>query len=163
MSNKGKIIIWSLVAILVAVVSYLVIQLMKISKAPLTYAGMKIRSVSLAKIDLTVFFKLLNTGTASVTVSEQEYDVFINGKLVSHMKYSEPFVIRPGENIVPMEVTIRLSDAVRAGIANLSDIINDKSKINIALKGKRSMKVGFLSFNNVAINEIFNLGDIKTT
>lgn len=163
MSKIGKIIIGFLVAILVAVISYLVTQLNKISKAPFTYAGMKINSISFAKIDLIVYFKLLNTGTASVTISKQEYDVYLNGKIVSHMKYSEPFTISPGENIVPTEVTIRLADAVRAGIANLSDIINDKSKINIALKGKRSMKIGFLSFNNVVIDETFNLGDIKTT
>jgi len=160
MSRTGKIIIWFLVAVLIAVITYLVTQLMKISKAPLTYVSIKIKSMSFSKIDLTAYFKLINTGTATVTVSKQEYDVFMNGKLVSHMKYSEPFIIAPGENILPMEVTIGLSDAIKAGWTNLHDIVTDKSKINISLKGKRSMKIGLISLNNVVIDETFNLGSM---
>jgi LEA14-like dessication related protein len=160
MSRIGKIIIFSLIAILIAVISYLVTQLMKISKADLVYAGMKIKSVSFSKINLTLYFKIINTGSATVTLSNQEYDVYLNGKFVSHMKYSTPFIISPGENILPLEVTVGLADAIKAGLSNLSDIINDKSKINVSLKGKRSMKIGFLSFNNVTINETINLGSL---
>lgn len=162
MSTKGKIIIWSLVAILFAIVAYVIIELLKVSKATLTFAGVKIKSVTLNKVELTVYFKLINTGSASVTVSKQEYDVYLNGKYVSHMKYSIPFVISPGENIMPLEVTIGLPDIIKAGWVNLTQLLTDKSKINISLKGKRSMKIGFLSFNNVAIDETFNLGETGT-
>lgn len=160
MSNKGKIIIWFLVAALLAVISYLVIQLNKISNAALSYAGMKIKSVSLNKIEIIAYFKLINTGSASITLRNQEYDVFINGKFVSHMKSPSSFTIAPGENILPLEVTIGLGDVLKAGISNISQILTDKDKINISLKGKRSMKIGPLAFNNVVIDETFNLGSI---
>jgi hypothetical protein len=94
-------------------------------------------------------------------VSNQEYDVFINGKIVSRIKYNNPITISPGLNILPQEVTIKLSDALRAGITNLSDFINDKSKINITMKGKRNIKIGFLSFKNLKVEETFNLGQIN--
>jgi len=156
--NKGKIVIGFLVVALIAVVAYLVTELIKISKASLTYAGAKLNTFSLSKIALTAYFKLNNTGNASVTISNQEYDVYVNGKYVSHMNYSNPVVIAPGENILPLEVVFSLSDVIKAGWSNLTQILTDKSKINISLKGKRTMKVGFLTFSNVEINETFNLG-----
>jgi LEA14-like dessication related protein len=160
MSTKGKIIIWFLVATLLAVVSYLVVQLNKISNAALVYAGMKVRSVSLNKIEIIAYFKLTNTGSASVNVSNQEYDVYINGKYVSHMKNASSFTIAPGENIIPIDVTISLADLLKAGISNISQILTDKDKIDVSLKGKRSLKIGPLAFNNVAIDETFNLGSV---
>jgi hypothetical protein len=76
------------------------------------------------------------------------------------MKNPSSFTIAPGENILPLEVTIGLGDVLKAGISNISQILTDKDKINISLKGKRSMKIGPLAFNNVVIDETFNLGSI---
>jgi len=161
MERKGKIIIWSLVAVLIAIIIYFITQLMKISKAPLKYTGIKINLISLSKIELTAFFKLINTGTASVTISKQEYDVYLNGKYVSHMKYSNAVTIAPGENIIPLYVTIALSNIIKAGWNNLPQLLTDKSKVNISLKGKISMKVGLISFNNVVVDETFNLAEMN--
>ena len=128
----------------------------------MTYAGVKIKSLSFSKIDLTAYFKLVNPGIATITLSNQEYDVYLNGKFLTHMKYSEPYTIAPGMNIMPLEVTANLADIIRAGWANLTDILTDKSKINISLKGTYTLKVGFLSFNKEALDESFNLGSISS-
>jgi LEA14-like dessication related protein len=160
MNKIGKIIIWSLVAILIAVVAYLIIQLNKVKKAVWTYAGVKIKSLSLSKIELTAYFKSVNKGTATITLINQEYDVYMNGKFITHMKYSEPVMIKPGVNIMPFEVSANIGDIIKAGWGNLSDLFNDKSKININLKGTYSIRVGFLSFNKVALDQTFNLGSM---
>jgi LEA14-like dessication related protein len=135
-------------------------ELNKISKAPLEYAGFKINSASISKVDLTAFFKLNNTGSLDIMISDQEYDVYINDKFVSRISNPDKITIAPGENILPNRITFTLADVLKAGIANLSYIISDRDKVNISLKGKRSMKIGFISFNNVEINEVFNLGSI---
>jgi LEA14-like dessication related protein len=158
---RGKIIILSLILILIGVVSYLISQLQKISKAALTFSGVKLKSITLNKIDLVAYFKTINEGTASVTISEQEYDVFLNGKYVSHMRSTKPITIKPGENILPFDVTIGLSDILKAGWANLGQILTDKSKINITIKGTRDMRIGFIPIKNIAINETFNLGEMN--
>lgn len=158
--KKGKIIIWSLVAILISMIAYVVWQLLKITKAPLNYVGAKINSISLNSIKLTAYFKLVNTGDAHVTISGQDYDVYLNGKFVSHMKYSNPITIAPGENILPLEVTIGLSDVLKAGWANLTELLTDKSKINITLTGKFSVKISIFEFKNVKIDETFNLAEV---
>jgi LEA14-like dessication related protein len=155
---KGKLIIISLVLILVGVVSYFINQLLKISKADFLFSGVKIKSITLNKIELIAYFKTINEGTASVTISKQEYDVFLNGKYVSRMKSTEPITIKPGENIIPFDVTIGLADALKAGWSNLSQILTDKSKVNITIKGTRDMKIGFIPIKNIEINETFNLG-----
>jgi LEA14-like dessication related protein len=158
--NKGRIIIWSLVAILISVIVYVAYQLIKITKSPLTYKGFKINSISLSRINLTAYFKLVNSGDAQVTISGQDYNVYLNGKFVSHMKYSNPIIIAPGENILPLEVNIGLSDVLKAGWANLTELLTDKSKVNITLNGKFSVKISVIEFKNVKIDETFNLADI---
>jgi LEA14-like dessication related protein len=158
--EKGKIVIWLLVAILIGVLTYVIIQLVKITKSPLTYVGAKINSINFSNISLTAYFKLVNQGDAHVTVSGQDYDVFLNGKFVSHMKYSNPVTIAPGENIFPLEVSIGISDVLKAGWANLAELLTDKSKINITLSGKLTLKISVLEFKNVKIDETFNLGDM---
>lgn len=162
MSKTGKIIIWTLIGVLIAVVSYLVAQLIKVKNAVMTYAGVKIKSLSLNKIELTAYFKSINTGTATVTLSHQEYDVYLNGKFVTHMKYSQPFVIKPGVNIMPLEVSANVGDIVKAGAASISNILTDKSKVNITLKGTYTLKIGFLTFSRVTLDETFNLGEMSS-
>jgi|694.fasta_scaffold06481_31 LEA14-like dessication related protein len=160
MTKTGKIIIGLLIGAIVGIIVYLLNELNKISKAPLEYAGFKINSASISKVDLTAFFKLNNTGSLDIMISDQEYDVYINDKFVSRISNPDKITIAPGENILPNRITFTLADVLKAGIANLSYIISDRDKVNISLKGKRSMKIGFISFNNVEINEVFNLGSI---
>jgi LEA14-like dessication related protein len=160
MTKTGKIIIGLLIGAIVGIIVYLLNELNKISKAPLEYAGFKINSASISKVDLTAFFKLNNTGSLDIMISDQEYDVYINDKFVSRISNPDKITIVPGENILPNRITFTLADVLKAGIANLSYIISDRDKVNISLKGKRSMKIGFISFNNVEINEVFNLGSI---
>jgi LEA14-like dessication related protein len=160
MTKTGKIIIGLLIGAIVGIIVYLLNELNKISKAPLEYAGFKINSASISKVDLTAFFKLNNTGSLDIMISDQEYDVYINDKFVSRISNPDKITIAPGENILPNRITFTLADVLKAGIANLSYIISNRDKVNISLKGKRSMKIGFISFNNVEINEVFNLGSI---
>jgi LEA14-like dessication related protein len=158
--KKGKLFIIGLIAILIAVIAYLIRELMKVQKSAMDYAGAKIKSLSFKNIQLTAYFKLTNPGMATITLINQDYDVYMNGKFVTHMKYSEPFTIKPGINIMPLEISANYGDLIKAGWSNLSDLLNDKSKVNISLKGTYTLKIGFLKFNKVALNENFNLGQL---
>lgn len=159
--NRGKIIIWVLVAIFLIVVGYVITQLAKIKKAVFKYAGIRVKSISLNRIELIAYLKLVNEGSLSVTISNQEYDVYLNDKFLTHMKYSQPFKIRPGLNIMPLEIYINLSDVIKAGWANLSQLLTDKSKVNIRLAGAYDLKIGFLSVGKRPFTEIFNLGQTQ--
>lgn len=163
MTKQGKIIVFSLIGVLIAVIAYIIIQLAKISKAPFKYAGFKINKISLQRIELTVFLKLVNDGSLSVTVSNQEYDVFLNDKFVSHIKNNVPYKIKPGTNIMPLDVYINTSDVIKAGWANLSQLLLDKSKVNISLKGGYDLKIGFIRVGKQIMEQTFNLGQTQTT
>lgn len=158
MRKEGKIIIVSLIASLLAVITYILIQLAKISKAPFKYAGVKINKVSFQRIEITVFLKLVNEGSLSVTVSDQEYDVFLNDKFISHLKNSVPYKIKPGTNIMPLDVFINTTDVLKAGWSNLSQLLLDKSKVNISLKGGYDLKIGFIRIGKQVMQQTFNLG-----
>lgn len=159
--SRGKIIIWTLVAIFIIIVSYVLYQLGKINKAAFEYAGVKVKSATLQKIELIVFLKKVNEGTMSVTISNQEYDIYLNDKFLSHMKYSQPFKILPGTNIMPLEVYITISDVLKAGWSNLAQLLTDKSKVNIKLVGAYDLKIGFIRVGKRPFTETFNLGEMK--
>lgn len=159
--NRGKIIIWTLVAIFIIVLAYVLHQLNKINKAVFKYAGVRVKSVTLQKIELTVYLKMINEGSMSVTISNQEYDVYLNDKFLSHMKYSQPFKILPGTNIMPLEVYITISDVLKAGWSNLAQLLTDKSKVNIRLKGNYDLKIGFIRVGKRDFTETFNLGQTQ--
>lgn len=158
--KKGTIIIWSLVAVLITVITYLITELLKVQKAPMTPAGVKFKSGSFTKLDLIAYFKLINPGSATITLSNQEYDVYINGRFVTHMKYSNPTTIKPGVNIMPLEINANLGDVIKAGWGNLGDILTNKNNINISINGSYTLRIGFLSFKQVALNQTFNLGSM---
>ncbi len=158
--KKGTLIILSLVIILIAVIVYLVSQLIIVKNATWNYAGATIKNLNFSRVDLTAYFKVVNTGMATVTLSNQEYDIYLNGKFLSHMKYSAPFSISPGENTMPLEVVANISDILKTGWANLSQILTDKNALNINLKGTYTLKIGFLWFNNQKLDQTFNLGSM---
>lgn len=155
---KKKLILSSLAAILLAVIAYVIYQLNKINKAVFQYAGAKIKSISLKRIELTLYMKMVNDGTMSVTVSNQEYDVYLNDKFISHIKNSQPYRIRPGVNVMPLDVYINIADVIKAGWANLSQLLTDKSKVNVSLKGTYDLKIGFIRVGKRPFEQSFNLG-----
>ena len=110
MTKTGKIIIGLLIGAIVGIIVYLLNELNKISKAPLEYAGFKINSASISKVDLTAFFKLNNTGSLDIMISDQEYDVYINDKFVSRISNPDKITIAPGENILPNRYSLIWSD-----------------------------------------------------
>ena len=163
MTKQGKIIVFSLVAILIAVITYILTQLGKISKATFKYVGVQINKFTLQKIEIRVFLSLVNEGSLSVTISNQQYDVFLNDKFISHIKNPVPFKIKPGTNIMPLDVFINTSDILKAGWSNLSELLLDKSKVNITLKGGYDLKIGFIRVGKQAMEQKFNLGQSQQT
>ena len=62
---------------------------------------------------------------------------------------------------MPLVVDIKLADAVKAGINNISSLLIDKTKANIIIKGTFELKLGLFSVKGVELNQSFNLGDKK--
>lgn len=157
--SRGKIIIWSLVATLVGVIIYLYTQFKRLMDATWTYSGFRVKSVDLKNVVLTIFMKIENKGSLSVTIESQEYDAFMNGSFVSHLKNTQPFLLTPGVSYMPLDVSVNLGDAIKAGLKNIQSILTDKSKVNFEIKGTYTLRIGAISVRDIEFEEKFNLGE----
>lgn len=157
--TKAKIIIWSLIAVLTGVIIYLYIQFKKLMDATWTYSGFRVKSIDLKNVVLTIFMKIQNEGSLSITIESQEYDAFLNGTLVSHLKNTTPFLLKPGTSYMPLDVSINLGDAIKAGLKNIQSLVSDKSKANILIKGTYTLRIGILSVRDIKFEEKFNLAE----
>lgn len=159
MTKTGKIIIWSLVGFFLLIIVFFIVQLKKLADASFEYAGFKITNVTLQKITIRVFMKITNNGLLSVQVVNQKYQAFLNKNLVSSITNLEPFLIKPGVSYMPLEVEVKLSDAVKAGAENLLALIGDKSKANVSIIGTYELKLGAFSIRDLPFEEKFNLAE----
>ncbi len=124
-----------------------------------TYAGFRVKSIDLKNIVLTIFMKIENQGSLSITIESQEYDAFLNDTLVSRLKNTTPFLLKPGASYMPLDVSINLGDAIKAGLKNIQSLVSDKSKANILIKGTYTLRIGALSVRDIKFEEKFNLGE----
>jgi LEA14-like dessication related protein len=157
--TKAKIIIWGLIAVLTGVIIYLYVQFKKLMDATWTYSGFRVKSIDLKNVVLTIFMKIQNEGSLSITIESQEYDAFLNGTLVSRLKNTTPFLLKPGASYMPLDVSINLGDAIKAGLKNIQSLVSDKSKSNIIIKGTYTLRIGILSVRDIKFEEKFNLGE----
>ena len=161
MNKSGKIIIFGLIFLLITIIAFFIIQVRRLINANWTYAGYKIIDISLQKVVIRLYMKVENSGVLSVAVTNQNYDIYLNKNFVSKITNNEPFLIKPGVSYMPLDVDIKLADAVKAGWQNLLSLLADKSKANIIIKGTFELKLGLFSVKGVELNQSFNLGEKK--
>ena len=157
--TKGKIIIWGLISLLLGVVLFLYFQFKKLKDATWTYSGFRIKSVNVKNVVLTIFMKIQNDGVLSVTVVNQRYKAFLNGTIVSELENKTPFVVKPGVSYMPLDVSVNLGDAIKAGLKNLQSLISDKSNVNFLIKGTYELKIGAISVRDIEFEESFKLDE----
>lgn len=160
MDKKGKIIIWSLVLLLLSIILFIWIQIRKLINANWVYAGAKISEISLQAVKLRIYMKIENPSLLSVTVTNQSYDAYVNNNLLSRIINNNPFTIESGNSYMPLDIEIKLSDAIKAGAKNLLDLLYNQSNVKISVKGTYQLKVLGLDVKNLPFETSFGLNEL---
>lgn len=156
----------SLVGLGVAAVSggaYLHSQLKKIKTGTFKVLGVKDLKVNAGKLTLTIMSQFKNNSNISATVTNQDYDVLINGTKIGNVSNHESiFVEANNYNIIPLNIEVSLSFLLQESLANLGNILNNKKEaITISLKGNLTWKKGFISAKQ-PFDLSYTLKDIQT-
>lgn len=155
---------WGIAGALLGLASvglYLKVQFSKIYKARWFVGGVKNLKIAADKVSFILLYNIDNKSDLSVLVSEQNYDIFINGVFVS--KVSNPTdvkIISHGVSSIPLYVNFAPRDIILAGVINLNDLIKDKANIGIKIKGNLSLKAGIINLKKYQFEVEFKLSDL---
>ena len=134
--------------------------------APYKVVGAKIYSIDNARVKITLYIGLLNKGNVSLSVTEQEYNIFINGIFVSNIKSGSAFIKANGETLLPLNIDVDTSKLISSVTQNLLTLLTDKSKLNIAVRGKLSVRAnvagikGIIKLKDYPISFDYTLAEI---
>lgn len=140
---------------------YLKKQFDKIYNAAWTYGGVKNLKLGFDRISFTLFYNVDNKGDLSVIISEQDYDVTVNGVFVSKIKNATNVKIASrGITKIPFYVDFAPKDLLSAGLKNISDLLSNKQNVKILIKGHLNIKAGIISLKKYPFELGFTLADI---
>jgi hypothetical protein len=134
--TKKHIIIGVIGITAIIVTSYLYSQYKKI----MDY-DFKFKSITKSKllrgniITFNIFFDYINKSDIGLKIVEQDNEAFVNGNLLFTFKNKQENLILPNSsNVISANITLLLSDIVKVLGNDVSNLLIDKSKINIDVK-----------------------------
>src|ERR1044071_7687484 len=112
-------ILLTILAIMIVLGIYVYMQYDKLKNAKWKYAGTKINSLGLQTNVFTLYLSVDNPGDLSVTISGQDYTVYLNELQVAKIQNKTDIPIAPnGVSIVPLQIVIETKDLINAGVQN---------------------------------------------
>ena len=146
MTKKQKIIAGSIAAVsVIAAIAY--IQVMKALKYVLTYKTFKVNGISKKAIDLDVFFTLKNPSSLTYRITQINYDVYVNGLLITKVKNDNDQKVMPRTTSdITANVQIPVEEISKKLKKNWAALILFPEKLNIKLVLNLKVRYGILGF-----------------
>lgn len=164
--NKGLrngLIIGSLSLALISIIVYFKKQYDLLLNACYTISGGIIHTLGLDNVRITLFFKIVNESDLTITVSDMNFDIFVNNMFVTKIKKSEKQTLySKSEAVIKLEFEFNPKDLLRAGLSSIQPILQDQEKLVITTKGYFSAKAGILNLKKVPFEENITLKELLT-
>lgn len=127
-------------------VGYLISQIQKLKTGAFKVLGAKSLNISGGKVSFELITQFKNNSNISATVTNQDYDVLINGNRVGIIHSEENISIKAQDyNIIPLKVDVSINSLLTQSLANLGNFFSNKDAIKVTLKGDLTWKKGILS------------------
>lgn len=122
---------------------YLMKQARKLVNTEFEFSKITLNSLSLEKVSITLWWKVVNKSDISVDVSNQDYDIFLNGRFIKKVGYTSPVKLKAKQTTyLPTYVVLTPKDVANIGIENALLLTNDEGqkKTTLLVKGKFTVK-----------------------
>ena len=159
--KRGLIIALIILALLV-VGAYLYLQYRKLIEAKWTFAGKRLKRFGLDRIVFEIFYDVDNRGDLEIAISEQEYDIFLNGRFISKVVNIDNVSINARSvSRMPLTVEVKTADFMKVLGSNWQAILlGDRSRVIFTVDGHFTMKMGALAFKQFPFSQTFTLASI---
>jgi len=129
-----------------------------------TVAGAVIHTISMDKMDMDLLINIANKSDVSFTVTNQNYQVYINKMLVATVNNKEnTTVVSQGNTTMKINVKFNPQDLLKKGIENIANLINNKESMVIEIRGFISIGKGLVSFNDYRVDETLLMKELLST
>ena len=165
MNTTTKIIIGgaSLLGI-VLVSAWVAKQAKALYDACFTVAGAIIHTISFDKMDMDLMVNIANKSDVSFTVINQDYQVYINKMLVAEITKNDNIkVVSKGNTTMKINVKFNPQDLLKKGIDNITNLINNKDRLVVEIRGTISIGKGLISFNNYRVDETLLMKELLSS
>lgn len=130
-------------------------------KATFKVVRTRIKSITAGQISLVIVAEIDSKSDVSAIINGQHYDVFFNNELVSRIDAVEKIHINSnGKTLIPININFNPSAIIKTGIANIANLILDRTKVTIQIKGYLSLKVGIVEMKNYPVDIKYTLQEL---
>ena len=139
---------WGLGAIMIGVfgvaLTYTMQQIRKLVNTEWSLIGTQVKKISTSEINIILWWRVLNDSDFSFEVSNQVFDVFLNGKFIKKVGFS-PKVNIPtnSDSRIPTYVSIAPKEILGTSLNFLDLLINEqgRSKLFLEVKGVMDLTI----------------------
>ena len=145
--DKGLITRIGIGAVMIGVfgytLNYLLKQVRKLVNTEFIFSGTRINSIALDKISITLWWKVVNKSEISFKVSNQDYDVYLNGQYLKKVGYTSPIEVKSNStSYIPTYVVFEPKELKNIGLENASKFLTEEGRkdLNLLVKGTFTVK-----------------------
>ena len=152
-----------MIGVLSYTIGYLFKQIRYLVNTDFKFVGTSINNISIDKISITIWWEVVNKSDISFTISNQEYDIYINGSYIKKVGYSSPVIIKPKEKSkIPTYVVLTLQDLKKIGLINIVSLLTKEGRdsLNLTVKGKFTVKTSIVEVKRFPFEFEDSIGDI---
>ena len=125
--------------------------------------GFKVRKLSKNEVVIRIVFWVENPSDINMVVTRQKYDVLVNGWKVGEITNANPYRIdAQSKSYFPLDIRFDPKDIIRAGKANLTQILNNPNSLRIRLKGRLTLVSGFFYVKGFPLDLDYTLAEWKS-
>lgn len=135
---------WGLGAIMVGVfgvtLTYIMQQVKKLVNTEWSLIGTQVKKISSSEIDLILWWRVLNSSDFSFEVSNQVFDVSLNGQFIKKVGFSPKIKIPTNsDSRIPTYVSISPKELLSTGVNFLDLLVNKQGREKLFLEVKGTM------------------------
>jgi len=161
--NKKHIIFGALGVAIIGVATYMATQYKLLKNACYVVAGAIVNKLSLSQVKFTLLLNVKNNSDIDFTITNQQYDVYVNEMLVSKVDNPENTeIFSNGSTTFKINVDFNPQDLLKVGLENIEKLLLDKDKLVIEIVGKLSLRSGIVILNNYPIEERLTFKELLT-
>ena len=144
-------------------VNYLMKQVKLLVNTVFELSGAHIDKISLKEISMTIWWRVVNPSDIGFTVSNQTFDIFLNGKFIKKVGNAIPVKINARSDVrIPTYIVFTPKELLTIGIQNFASLANKEGREKLRLKvtGNLTIKTSIFKLKEFPVNFEDSIGNI---
>jgi LEA14-like dessication related protein len=132
-----------IIGVLGFTINYLMKQIRLLVNTEFEMVGTSVNKVSLQQISITLWWKVVNKSDISATISDQVYDIYLNGKFVKKVGYAVPVEIKAkADTRIPTYIVFEPKELLNIGFENMGKFLTPEGRkeLNLQVRGTFTVK-----------------------